>query len=150
MAKNAKVIHSETVQNQFVEMFMSGMKMTDIAIALKVDRSTVYEWKDRDDIKAKLDRCRCELENTGKNFVKSRYLQYLENVDKLCNQTEDKRVALSANVFLLEKLDGKATNRIDLANVTDSKVVSKEELELEFNKYKQIEEDILDVEAIEG
>jgi len=52
---------------------------------------------------------------------KSRYVQYLKNIDALSNQTEDKHTALSANQWLCEKMDGKATATIEIGlDTTDS------------------------------
>ncbi|AGK96790.1 helix-turn-helix domain-containing protein [Clostridium pasteurianum] len=114
MAKNDKVIGNELLQDKFVQMYCTGLKIVDIAIEFGVDRSTPYLWLKRDDIKDKIEKYKQEIETTGKNFIKGRYVEYLKNIDKLARQDDDKRTALSANQWLVEKMDGKATTMIDL------------------------------------
>ncbi|EQB3101477.1 helix-turn-helix domain-containing protein [Clostridium botulinum] len=140
MAKNDKIIGNILLQDKFVQMYCVGMKMADIAKEFGVDRSTVYLWRDRKEIKEKIEKYKQDVEDTGRNFIKGRYVEYLKNIDKLANQDDDKRTALSANQFLVEKMDGKSTTNISmnteknndsLDNMTD------EELEQYYNKIKE-------------
>lgn len=140
MAKNDKIITNVLLQDKFVQMYCMGMKMVDISKEFGVDRSTVYLWKDRKDIKEKIEKYRQDIEDTGRNFIKGRYIEYLKNVNELANQTEDKRTALSANQFLIEKMDGKAIANIDV-NTTNSNDnldnMSDEELKQHYENIKE-------------
>ena len=131
MAKNDKVIGNELLQDKFVQMYCMGMKIVDIAKEFGVDRSTPYIWLKRPDIKEKIENYKQEIEDTGRNFIKGRYVEYLKNIDKLANQDDDKRTALSANQFLIEKLDGKATARLDVTTTNNDIIVGIEDDEEE-------------------
>lgn len=122
MAKNDKIIGNVLLQDKFVQMYCMGMKMVDIAKEFGVDRSTVYLWRDRTEIKEKIEKFKQEVEEQGRNFIKGRYAEYLKNIDKLANQADDKRVSLQANQFLIEKMDGKATTSIDLTTKNDNNI----------------------------
>jgi len=120
--KNLKIIGNVLLQEKFVQMYCMGMKMVDIANEFGVDRSTVYLWRDREEIKDKIEKYKQEVEEQGRNFIKGRYAEYLKNVDKLANNVDDKRVALQANQFLIEKMDGKSTTSIDLTTKKDNNI----------------------------
>jgi len=129
MAKNASLIGNELLQDRFVQMYMQGLKMVDIAIELGVDKSTTYLWLKREDIKGRIEVYRSEIETAGKNFIKSRYAQYLKNIDTLANQTEDKRTAYSANTYMVDKMDGRATTSISLETTIKEEKLSEEEID---------------------
>jgi len=120
--KNLKIIGNVLLQEKFVQMYCMGMKMVDIANEFGVDRSTVYLWRDREEIKDRIEKYKQEVEEQGRNFIKGRYAEYLKNVDKLANNVDDKRVALQANQFLIEKMDGKSTTSIDLTTKKDNNI----------------------------
>jgi len=122
------IISNEVLQDKFVQMHMNGITMIDIATEFGVDRSTPYLWLKREDIKIKIEMYRKDIEATGKNFIKSRYTAYLKNIDALCNQLDDKRTALSANQFMIEKMDGKATTSISLETTIKEDRLSIEEV----------------------
>ena len=123
------IISNELLQDKFVQMYMNGMRMIDVAKELGIDKSTPYIWLKRDDIKQRIERYRTEIETCGKNFIKSRYTEYLNNIDALANQTEDKRTALTANTFMIEKMDGKATTSISLETTIKQENLSLEEVD---------------------
>lgn len=122
MAKNDKIIGNILMQDKFVQMYCMGMKMVDISKEFGVDRSTVYLWRDRPEIKEKIEKYKQEIEDTGRNFIKGRYIKYLKNIDKLANQDDDKRTSLSANQFLIDKMDGKATASINLTSKDNNNI----------------------------
>jgi len=129
MAKNLSIINEEVMQDKFVQMYMSGMRIVDIATELGVDRSTPYLWLKKDNIKQRIDKYKQEIETAGKNYIKSRYTQYLANIDALANQTDDKRTALTANQFMVDKMDGKAGQTISLETTIKEDKLSTEEID---------------------
>lgn len=109
----AKII-SPIMIDRFVEMYIMGMKMTNIAKDLGTDRSTIYKWLERPEVKMEIEARQQEIRDAGIRFIKARYEKYLANIDRLCNQKEDKRSALAANQFMVEKMDGKNTARLEI------------------------------------
>lgn len=103
---------------KFIQMIVLGCNQQDIIKEIGFARSTYYDWFTDKDILAEVDKRRTEIKDEGMRFIKARYKNYLENIDKLCNDTTDRRTCLAANQFMIEKMDGKNTSRLE---VTDNK-----------------------------
>lgn len=112
-----KIINPNMIE-RFVEIYLTGMPMTDIANTLGVNRSTVYDWLNRDDVKAEVESRQREIRDAGMQFIKARYYKYLNNIDKLCDNFEDKRTALASNQFMVEKMDGKNTAKLEVKDTS--------------------------------
>ncbi len=103
---------------KFVTMLILGCSRLDIQKEIGFAKATYYDWLGDADIIAELDSRRAEIKDEGMAFIKGRYKKYLENIDKICNDYTDKRTCLAANQFMIEKMDGKNTSRLE---VTDNK-----------------------------
>lgn len=114
---------------KFVSMIMLGITKDEIMKEIGIKRATYYDWLEDSRIIAELDKRRLELKTDGMNFVRGRYKKYLENIDKLCNDMGDKRTALQANTFMIEKLDGKNTTKIDITSEVVEKVISDDDID---------------------
>lgn len=99
---------------RFTTMVILGCDRVDIQNEIGIKRSTYYTWLNDTEILAELDSRRREIKDEGLAFIKGRYKKYLENIDKLCNDITDKRTCLAANQFMVEKMDGKATSRLEV------------------------------------
>lgn len=95
-----------------------GCSRLDIQAEIGFAKATYYDWFSDADILAEVDRRRNEIKDEGMRFLKGRYKKYLENIDKLCNDTTDRRTCLAANQFMIEKMDGKNTAKLE---ITDNK-----------------------------
>lgn len=101
---------------KFITMVVLGCSPIDIQKEIGFAKATYYDWFTDKDILAEVDRRRNEIKDEGMRFIKGRYKNYLENIDKLCNDTTDRRTCLAANQFMVEKMDGKNTSRLELTS----------------------------------
>jgi len=108
---------------RFATMVILGCDRVDIQNEIGIKRATYYTWLNDAEILAELDSRRREIKDEGLAFIKGRYKRYLENIDKLCNDTTDKRTCLAANQFMIEKMDGKATSRLEVADSTKDEYI---------------------------
>jgi len=115
MAQGDRFKTPENIE-RFVTMVILGCDRPDIQNEIGIKRATYYVWMNDPNIIAEMDSRRREIKDQGMAFIKGRYKRYLENIDKLCNDTTDRRTCLAANQFMVEKMDGKATSRLEVAD----------------------------------
>ncbi len=111
-----KVLRTPENVERFITMVLLGCDSSDIAKEIGIARSTYYSWFYDKDILAELDKRRNEIKDEGLAYIKARYKRYLKNIDDLCNDRTDRRTCLAANQFMIEKMDGKNTARLEVAD----------------------------------
>lgn len=129
-----KQYKTESNIETFINMVLLGCSVQEICKEIGFVRQTYYDWMNDVNIIKQLDERRRELYTEGQNFIKGRYKKYLENIDKACNDMSDKRTFLSANTYMVDKLDGKATSKLD---VTMNETETIEDTKQLIEKYKQ-------------
>lgn len=95
-------------QDKMIDMLLEGQNITDIANKLSVARSTIYDWKSREDIKAELEARREEFKKSAQDKITNDLCTYVDNMKKLACSSTDIRVKFQANKFLIEQGLGKA------------------------------------------
>lgn len=131
---SGKQFKTQTNIETFITMVLLGKSAGEIIAEIGFSRQTYYDWLNDVEIIKELDKRRHELYTEGQAFIKGRYKKYLENIDKACNDMSDKRTFLSANIYMIDKMDGKATSKLDVTmNETDTIEDTKQLIE----KYKQ-------------
>ncbi|EHQ90180.1 hypothetical protein [Desulfosporosinus youngiae] len=115
MAQGDRFKTPENIE-RFVTMVLLGCDRVDIQNEIGIKRATYYVWMNDPIIIAELDSRRAEIKDQGLAFIKGRYKRYLENIDKLCNDTTDRRTCLAANQFMVEKMDGKNTAKLEVSD----------------------------------
>ena len=121
-----------------ITMLIEGVGITDIAKKLNVTRQTIYNWQEKDHIKAELDRRRRELSRQGNNLIMKDLTTYIDNIKNLANDKSDKRVSLAANQYLLNRIYGNPTSVVEDNSTNDSENIDTNVLEDELNKFKKI------------
>jgi hypothetical protein len=101
---------------RFVTMLILGCSRLDIQAEIGIKKATYYDWLGDKNIIAEIDSRRAEIKDEGLAFIKGRYKKYLENIDKICDDYTDKRTCLAANQFMVEKMDGKNTSKVEVKN----------------------------------
>lgn len=122
-----EVQKSKENMDKFVSLYISGVYRIDIQKDLGIAQATYYCWLNDEYVKAEIERLRSEIKDEGIRFIKSRYKKYLAQIDKLANDETDRRTCLAANLFMIEKLDGKNTARIDINDISNSDKVIKDD-----------------------
>ena len=109
-------------------LYLKGENISDIAKKLNVNRKTIYNWLDKDNVKAELDKRRRDLTNQANQILMKDITTYIENIQELARDKSDKRVCLAANQYLINRLYGNPTNSIVTEDKTDNK---KEDFDLD-------------------
>ncbi len=109
-----KLIKTQDNIEKFVNMVVLGCDRAEIVEAIGFKSSTYFAWLADPKIIDEIEKRRAEIKDTGMRFIKGRYKKYLSNIDKLANNFDDKRSALAANQFMIEKIDGKNTARLEV------------------------------------
>lgn len=99
---------------KFITMVLLGVSVNDICEEIGMKRATYYSWFEDRKITAEIDKRRNQIKDEGLAYIKARYKKYLKNIDKLCDDTTDRRTCLAANQFMVEKMDGKNTARLEV------------------------------------
>lgn len=125
-------------ESNMITMLINGENITDIAKELNVARQTIYNWMEKDNIKAELDRRRRELSRQGNSIIMKDLTTYINNIKKLAQDTSDKRVSLAANQYLLNRIYGNAAVMGEDNNDTDTDNVDTNVLEEQLNEFKKL------------
>ncbi|RXI55335.1 helix-turn-helix domain-containing protein [Clostridium tetani] len=121
-----------------ITMLIEGVGITDIAKKLNVTRQTIYNWQEKDHVKAELDRRRRELSRQGNQMILKDLTTYIDNIKNLANDKSDKRVSLAANQYLLNRIYGNPTNVLEDNSTNESDTLNDNELEEELKKFKKL------------
>lgn len=123
---------------ELVILYIQGEKLTHIAKKMNISRQTVYDWLAKDEVKASLDKHRRYLERQGNELILKDLQSYIDNIKELAKQCDDKRTSLAANQYLIDRIYGKTTTKLDLEastkqtnNTVDEDIIDAEIDEIE-------------------
>lgn len=125
-------------ESDMITMLINGENITDIAKKLNITRQTVYNWMNKDNIKAELDRRRRELATQGNNLIMKDLTTYIDNIKELAKDKSDKRVSLAANQYLLNRIYGNPTNVIEENNNEGNDNTDPNELQTQINEFRKL------------
>lgn len=120
-------------QHEFITMYIEGKPITRIAKVCGVSRNTIYDWLKKEEVEAELNKRRNEIKKKGDMRIVSKVEDYIANIQELANDTSDKRVCLSANKYLLDRIFGTTAN---VKNVGDGKADKNEDINVLQDKLK--------------
>lgn len=124
-------------QSDMIVMIINGETITDIADRLNRSRQTIYDWLNKDYVKAELDKRRRELTHQGNSIILKDLTTYINNIKALANDDSDKRVALAANQYLINRVYGSPTAIVDINNNdADNTATEVSKIEIALSKMK--------------
>lgn len=134
---------NEEIKEDLINLYLSGENITNIATKLKVgSRQTIYDWLRREDVQGDIEERRRQLAKQGNEVIMKDINKYIANIQELANQKDDKRVALQANQYLMNRVYGNPNQTIinidetknNANNIDDDKFDEElDELDNEFN-----------------
>ena len=127
-------------ESDMIVMLIRGETIKDIADKLQVNRQTIYNWLAKDYVKTELERCRQALTRQGNAIILKDLNTYINNVKALANDNSDKRVALAANQYLINRIYGTPTASVEVTDKnadTTATDVNKIEKALEKLKFRK-------------
>lgn len=125
-------------QEEAITMYIEGNTISDIARSLKVTRNTIYNWLDKSEVKVELDRRKQCIATQGNQYILKDLKTYIDKIKELAKDKSDKRVCLSANQYLLNRIYGNPTAVVDEESNTDNGSVNENELEEQLKKFKNM------------
>ncbi|WP_330615189.1 helix-turn-helix domain-containing protein [Romboutsia sp. 1001285H_161024_C4] len=125
-------------QNDMITYIINGESITDIAKILNVNRKTIYNWLNKDYVKVELDKRRQELTRQGNAIILKDLATYIRNIQALANDPSDKRTALAANQYLINRIYGNPKDQIDVGQDNDdNKSEDVNILSIKLSKYRK-------------
>lgn len=112
---------------------------TDIAEMLGICRSTLYDWLKDEEFKAELDSCLHRIQTYGENQIKANLSKCIDNMVKIANGAESEKVRSDANQYLIDRVLGKTTAKIDLAGEvkTDETQITDADIDKDFEEFEE-------------
>lgn len=124
-------------QSDMIVMIINGETITDVADRLNRSRQTIYDWLNKDYVKVELDKRRRELTHQGNSIILKDLTTYINNIKALANDDSDKRVALAANQYLINRVYGSPTAIVDINNNdADNTATEVSKIEIALSKMK--------------
>lgn len=125
-------------ESDMVSYLISGENVTDIAKILDVTPRTIYNWMKKDYIKAELHRRSQDLTRQGNAIILKDLSTYIRNIQALANDPSDKRTALAANQYLINRIYGNPKDQIDIdQDNDDNKSEDVETLSIKLKKFRK-------------
>lgn len=93
-------------QNEMIEYLIQGESISAIAKELNKARTTIYAWLKLDEIEKELKNRKLELLKSAKEKINSNVDICINNLLELANNSNDQRVKLQANKYLLDRVLG--------------------------------------------
>ena len=107
-------------QDKICRLLSVGTTITDIAKEMKVTRQTIYDWKKKDEMRARLDELGQDFISSTKQSVVSYGAKAVAILKDLAENGESEKIRLDAVSKLLDKVISNAV-KIDIENTTDTK-----------------------------
>lgn len=89
-------------------------KKTEIADMVGVSRQTIYDWMKNKEFAAELDKTLQQIKIFGENSIKANLQQHINQIQKLAATAESEKTRLEAATYLVDRVLGKTTSKIDL------------------------------------
>ncbi|AZV58844.1 helix-turn-helix domain-containing protein [Clostridium sp. AWRP] len=125
-------------QEKMITMLIEGYRITDIAKKIGVSRTSIYTWKDSDEVKAALNRRTQDIKNQGNAYILKDVNTYIDEVKKIAKESTDQRVKFSANKYLIDRTLGVPTAIGDDETQDGNENVDKNDLEEQLDKFKKL------------
>lgn len=117
-----------------ITLILSGEAITDVAKLVGVYRSTIYNWLEEEEFKAELDRRRQEIVKQGNALILAELKTYVMELRKMAIKGKSERNRLDALQYLIDRVLGKTTTKVEQVVTEDKDKVNDDILEREFNE----------------
>lgn len=122
-----------------INLLVEGkQKRTDIAKACGVSRNALYDWMDNVEFKAEWEKSLQRIINYGEQSIKANLDKHIQNILVLANSAESEKIKLDANCYLIDRVLGKTTTKIDVtAEQKQTTELDSNQIESEFEDFKK-------------
>lgn len=99
-------------QEYAITLLIGGMDRTKVAESVGVSRQALYDWMNKDLFMDEMNRRQHEIAEAGNNFLISKGMQYLMELDDIARNSKDMRTKASVNEYLVDRVFGKSPNSV--------------------------------------
>lgn len=126
-------------QSEMIDYLIQGKSISEIAKILNKARTKIYAWLNLDDVIEELEDRKRELIRAARDKINSSLELCLNNMIELANFSNDSRVKLQANKYLLDRALGVPTAAKEEDN-SDDKEKNKDvnDLKAEMEEIKKL------------
>lgn len=103
-------------QIKCVHMLADGMSKSDISRSLGICRQTIYDWLQKDEIIAELDKCIQKNKTEANKKLTSNLTLYITELEKIAFNSKNEKIRSSCLMYLIDRVLGKCTTKVD-ANI---------------------------------
>jgi transposase len=121
-------------QLKVCELLAIGTPAIEIAKVIGISRTSVYDWKKTDEMKARLEELEQDFISSTKRAVVGYGPKAVELLKYLAEHADSEKVRLDATCKLIDKVVSNAT-RIEIDDNRDSDVVSIDVLDQEISEF---------------
>mgnify|MGYP004464978083 CR=1 FL=1 len=111
-------------QRYAAELVAKGEKIIDIAKLCKVSRQTIYDWKDKKEFKAEVDRFVNDIKSKSEKSIAMSLETYIKELEKIALTGKSEKNKLDALQYLVNRVLGNTTTKTEIA--TENKEDKKE------------------------
>lgn len=119
-----------------ISMILEGHSISSISKKIGMNRGTIYNWLKKDYIKSEIDKRRIEITSQGNAVILKDLTTYIRNIQALANDASDKRTALAANQYLINRVYGNPKESLDVVQDMNENSIIIDDLTDRLSKYK--------------
>lgn len=136
MSEIKKLNVLDSRQDEMISMILDGNSISSISKKISVTRGTIYNWLKKDYIKSEIDKRRIEITSQGNAVILKDLTTYIRNIQALANDPSDKRTALAANQYLINRVYGNPKESLDVVQDMNENSIIIDDLTDRLSKYK--------------
>lgn len=106
-------------QYSFIELYITGENISNIAKKLGCTRQSCYNWLDKDDIRAEIDRRLTQIKSHSDNKLQGKLDVYLSELEGIAFHSKSDKVKADVLQYLVDRVLGKTTTKV--ADVSQDK-----------------------------
>ena len=129
-----------------IDMLLMGEKKVDIALKVGCKRPTLYEWMKNPEFKAQMEAQRKDILSQADHYITSKIKTYIDKLDAIATG-KDQRMAAQACIYLLDRVLGKASAKVDVRSADEEKSPETDDLKNEFAKFRKAK--VVDIKEID-
>ena len=110
-------------KEKVITLLIQGEKYVDIAKLVGINRLTIYNWLENEEFKAELNKRKQEISTQGNNIILTDISLYVGELKRIGLTARSERERSLACMYLVDRVLGKSTNKIELTNDDNKDVV---------------------------
>jgi hypothetical protein len=100
-------------KERMIELYILGTPKTVIARELGINRANVYRWLEEPEVKAEIEKQQAEIISKSNSFILGNVQTHLDVLHSIAVDKKDKRSALTASIYLVDRALGKIPTKED-------------------------------------